>query len=912
MDDLIGEFIEETSESLTILDTELVEFEQNPHDEKILGNIFRLVHTIKGTCGFLGLPRLESVAHAGENVLGKLRDKTLDVSPEAISLVLESLDQIKSLVAHLADTGREPEGDDTELIGRLNAFAAGELAPAQARKPEAEAEEAAEEIPEADLEAARQMAVGLPESFSGDDDELQRIFDETPVMIAVAETAEEKARKQVAPTKTGTKKQDDAADARKKAVAEGLKAAEQALPDKKAPAANQSIRVNLDLLEQLMQMVGELVLTRNQLLQIARQNDEKEFAIPIQQLSHITTELQEQVMKTRMQPIGNAWAKFPRMIRDLAMELDKKIELRMVGAETELDRQLLEMIKDPLTHMVRNSADHGLEGPEARLEAGKPETGTVTLSAYHEGGHIIIEITDDGRGINVERVKAKAIQNGIATPQEIEEMDDHQIIQFIFAPGFSTAEKITSVSGRGVGMDVVRTNIEKIGGVLELSSETGKGSKFHIKIPLTLAIVSVLILRAGGERFAVPQINVRELVRTTRKSSHRIEEINGSAVLRLREKLLPLTSLSEILKLEDKRDHRGADNSYIVICQVGGMEFGLIVDQIFDTEEIVVKPKSDLFRNIDIYSGTTILGDGSVIMMLDPNGLARQVGKQDLLIEKSQEQGSRHSQEELMRFLLFCGSQKRLQAVPLELVARLEEMDMAKVEYSSGTPVVQYRDSLMRLLTLDDGELPPEGIRKVMVFHYDGRILGIMVEQVIDIVEAPYVIKLKSEEPGVVGSMVINGKTTDILDIGHYITEIFGTLGNAEKPTVEHKLLFVEDSPFFRNLTVPFLEQAGFDVYAAEDAHSALKILREEKYFDLIVTDIEMPGMDGFEFAAAIRRNSAYQDIPIFAFTSTVSHTFMQRAKQIGFSDLIEKTDRAALIASIKREMDNTQLVARA
>ncbi len=964
MDDLISEFIEETTESLTILDSELVIFEKNPHDETILGNIFRLVHTIKGTCGFLGLPRLEAVAHAGENILGKMRDKTLDVSPEAISLVLESLDRIKELVEHLAENGAEQEGDDSELIARLNAFvenagqgdvdesdnAATESAPsaddavessAEKEETAAEEEKQADEIPEDALEEARKLAEGLPKEFDGDSEEMQRIFDETPVLVPTdtdsdgqnkqsaadagnAKDSGDSQSKAPVPTGDSSKKEGNkaadnssktnekkAASAvnKKAAVEKGLQVANKAMPEKKAPAvAAQSIRVNIDVLEQLMQMVGELVLTRNQLLQLVRNSESQEFSSPIQQLSHITSELQEQVMKTRMQPIGNAWAKFPRLIRDLAMDLNKKIELRMIGAETELDRQLLEMIKDPLTHMVRNSADHGLEGPEERIAAGKPETGTITLSAFHEGGHIILEIADDGRGINVQKVAQKAIENGVATAEEIEEMSDNQIIQFIFAAGFSTAEKVTSVSGRGVGMDVVRTNIEKIGGAIELTSEEGKGSKFHIKIPLTLAIVSVLVLKAGGERFAIPQINVLELVRTTNDSSHKIEEINGSAVLRLREKLLPLITLSEILNLEDKRDHDQADSSYIVVCQVGGMEFGLIVDQIYDTEEIVVKPKSDLFKDIDIYSGTTILGDGSVIMILDPNGLTRQICKKEQFKEDDKAHLERKSQEEVVPFLLFEGYKGGLHAIPLELVARLEELEFSEVEYSSGIPVVQYRDTLMRLLTINGDALPTEGTREVIVFQYDGRIMGVVVEQILDIVEAPYLVKMRSDVDGIVGSMVINGKTTEILDVGYYITKMFGTLGNAEQVTIDRKLLFVEDSPFFRNLTVPFLEQAGFDVYPAEDAEQALELLEKEQYFDLIVTDIEMPGMDGFELAATIRKNSAYETIPIFAFTSTVSEAFLQRGKQIGFSDFIEKTNRSALIETIKREFDGNKL----
>ena len=561
MDDLIGEFITETSESLAVLDLELVKLEQNPNDQAILGNIFRLVHTIKGTCGFLGLPRLESVAHAGENVLGKIRDGAIIVTQDAISIVLEALDRIKSLIDHLANNGNEPSGEDKDLIKRLNAFAdsngasgAGVAAESSAAVPVEKFEEprldgmfSPDEMKIVSSTSSAEMDA-LEAAFASASSTLEGGMDFTkapdtyliPDAAPVIET----------PTAPVVAKPAISDQAKEKAIKQGLDT--DAKEGGGANTANQSIRVSLDVLENLMQMVGELVLTRNQLLQVTRHR-ENELALkgPLQQLTQITTELQESVMKTRMQPIGNAWSKFPRLIRDLSQELKKKIDLKMIGEATELDRQLLEMIKDPLTHMVRNSCDHGLEVPADRSAMSKPETGTVTLSAFHEGGHIIIEIKDDGRGLNLDRIKQKILEKDLATEPELERMSDEQIMQYIFAAGFSTAEKVTSVSGRGVGMDVVRTNIEKIGGTVSLTSAANKGSTFHIKIPLTLAIVSVLLVETSGHRFAVPQLNVLELVRVGVKSEHRIETINQSSVLRLRDKLLPLINLRDILKLAE-------------------------------------------------------------------------------------------------------------------------------------------------------------------------------------------------------------------------------------------------------------------------------------------------------------------------------------------------------------------------
>ena len=389
--------------------------------------------------------------------------------------------------------------------------------------------------------------------------------------------------------------------------------------------ANQSIRVNVDTLEHLMTMVSELVLTRNQLLEISRRNEDTEFKVPLQRLSNVTAELQEGVMKTRMQPIGNAWQKLPRIVRDLSGELGKQIELEMHGADTELDRQVLDLIKDPLTHMVRNSADHGLETPAERLAGGKREQGTIRLSAYHEGGHIIICIADNGRGLNTERIKAKAISNGLVTEAELEKMTEAQIHKFIFAPGFSTAAAVTSVSGRGVGMDVVRTNIDQIGGTIDIKSVAGEGSSVTIKIPLTLAIVSALIVEAAGDRFAIPQLSVVELVRARANSEHRIERIKDTAVLRLRNKLLPLMHLKKLLKIDDGSSS-DPENGFIVVTQVGSQTFGIVVDGVFHTEEIVVKPMSTKLRHIDMFSGNTILGDGAVIMIIDPNGIAKALG----------------------------------------------------------------------------------------------------------------------------------------------------------------------------------------------------------------------------------------------------------------------------------------------
>ncbi len=917
MDDLIVEFITETSEGLATLDLELVKLEQNPQDEAILGNIFRIMHTIKGTCGFLGLPRLEHVAHASENVLGKIRDKEINASSEAVTLILESLDSIKRLIDYLSENGEEQSGDDSELIDRLNQFAEtgqvggvamsndgtdkGVIAGGDNPFPHFKGDDDPSII-----EAIERM-VAEEASKSGDNvgSKTAGVIEESsvPEVAVVEEGAQSSPAAQVIAISSGKASSGKAEEKDKEK--------DGASPSSGSVDPSQSIRVSIDVLENLMQMVSELVLTRNQLMQIVRMKDDKELLTPLQQLSHITSELQEGVMKTRMQPIGNGWSKFPRLIRDLSLDLGKKIDLKMNGAETELDRQLLEVIKDPLTHMVRNSCDHGLETPAERRAAGKPDVGTVTLSAYHEGGHIIIEIVDDGRGINIERVKAKALANGLTTEATLATMSEKQIAQFIFAPGFSTAEKITSVSGRGVGMDVVKTNIQKIGGTIDLDSTWGKGSKVAVKIPLTLAIVSVLIVETHGQKLAIPQINVVELVRAAPNAGVQLETINDSLVMRLRDKLLPLAIMSEVLGYSCNHDELLSREVYIAVCRVGSYDFGILVDRVYDTEEIVVKPVSDILKTLSIYSGNTILGDGSVIMILDPNGIARTISNIDVgsRAEDAVSLLSSDDSQNMVGFLSFLLGKGAPKAVPLELISRLEEINVSDIEAAGDKPVVQYRGDLMRLITLDDEfRMPDSGTVDVIVFGYDRKVIGLVVDEIIDIVKAPFDIKLTSKEAkrhGYLGSMVISGKTTDVVDIGYLLSDLVedavaerGAIG--KERAIDKNILLVEDSPFFRNLTVPMLSAVGYKVTSAENGQEALRILNDESNrFDVIVTDIEMPVMDGFDFVSACRKSAHVNGTPILGYTASLSSDILQRSKEVGMNDCIVKTDRPGLLDAV-------------
>jgi len=854
MDDLLPEFLTETNESLADLDLALMKLERGPDDKATLSLIFRLVHTIKGTCGFLGLPRLEHVAHAAENVLGRVRDGELVATPEVINLVLAALDRIKLIVAGLAATGTEPAGDDTAVIAALDRACAGDITPAQA-------------------------PAHLP-----------------------AETAE----------------------------------TPDAQPVQETPAGPQTIRVTVDLLEDLMTLVGELVLTRNQLLQLSRAEGTTAFSAPLQRLSHITSDLQEGVMKTRMQPIGHAWNKLPRLVRDLAQETGKKITLDMRGQDTELDRQVLELMRDPLTHMVRNSADHGLEIPEERRAAGKPETGRIMLNAYHEGGHIIIEVSDDGRGLDVARIRDKALSKGLATEAELAAMTESQIRAFIFRAGFSTAAAVTAISGRGVGMDVVRSNIERIGGTIELTSTFGAGSCFTVKIPLTLAIVSALIVSAAGERFAIPQISVMELVRVGHGNDAKpgsgqsaacmaIEHIGETPVLRLRDRLLPLISLGPLLRMDGTQAK--AASTTVVVTSVGSGLLGLVVDEVFDTEEIVVKPVAPILRHVTMFSGNTILGDGSVIMILDPNGVARSAGVSSRSSAASNEGETQSFQsDERVALLLFrAGNEATPLAVPLSLVARLEDVAVSKIETSANGYVTQYRGRLMPLIAMNEagfqlGRRMSEGdaetaqgngaaaepTQPILVFADGDRCMGLMVDAIVDIVHDRLRIEIGGARRGLLGTAIIAGQAADVLDTSHWLTvawrDWFGGEQTASK--ARQRVLVVEDSDFFRQLLVPTLSAAGYDVTSVGSATEALKMRDAGLRVDVIVSDIEMPDMDGLGFARIVRESGPWAELPMIALTSRGSPEQIERGREAGFTDYVQKMQREALIESLRQCLD--------
>ncbi|WP_375408313.1 chemotaxis protein CheW, partial [uncultured Methylobacterium sp.] len=665
----------------------------------------------------------------------------------------------------------------------------------------------------------------------------------------------------------------------------------------------QTIRVNVDTLEHLMTMVSELVLTRNQLLEIARRHDDSTYKVPLQRLSHVTAELQEGVMKTRMQPIGNAWQKLPRVVRDLSSELGKSIELVMNGAETELDRQVLEVIKDPLTHMVRNSADHGIESAAERKAAGKPNKGTIRLSAYHEGGTITIEIADDGKGLDLVAIRRKAVERNVASQAEIDRMTDGQVAKFIFHPGFSTAKAVTSVSGRGVGMDVVKTNIDVIGGVIDINTQLGRGTTFTIKIPLTLAIIAALIVKAGDLRYALPQVAVLELVRVDKSTAQTVERINGSPVLRLRERLLPIVTLTGVLGQDQTIET--IDSGFVVVAQVGRQRFGILVDEVFHTEEIVVKPMSSKLRHLPLFAGNTILGDGAVVLIVDPNGIAQQVSQGSqaggMPIEAEAEEVV--DTDAKATLLVFRGGAGSFKAVPLSLVTRLEEIEASKIEWVGGRPLIQYRGRLMPLVPADASiEIRSEGTQALVVFSDGERAMGLVVDEIVDIVEERLDVEISADRSDLIGSAVLRGRATEIINIAHFLPLAYDdwTRGTRKVEKRSSTLLLVDDSPFFRDMLSPVLKAAGYTVITAGSAEEALTTMITNGRVDLVVCDLEMPGRNGFDLVAAMRKaEGRVAALPVIGLTGTIGPEAIERARSLGIVDLVAKFDRSGLIQAL-------------
>ena len=774
-DDIVKEFLVESYENLDRLDRELVGLEKNPEDRDALGSVFRTIHTIKGTCGFLGFNKLEAVAHVGESLLTRLRDRQLALNPEITTALLSMVDAVRQMLSQIETAGQEGERDDSLLIATLTRLQQPPEPPSEAlaktkTKRKTKTKSAVAPVPESASEA-----VALPPNIG---DLLMQRAGVTAVEVQLAA----KQQKEGDPRHMGEILVEQGA-AQPADIVDALRVQQSSRGP--ATASDSSIRVDVGLLDKVMNLVGELVLARNQVLQFANRMKDTSFLAASQHLNLITTELQEGVMKTRMQPIGNIWSQFPRTVRDVALGCGKEVGIEMEGKETELDKTIIEAIKDPLTHLVRNSVDHGIELPEDRVKAGKDRVGRLILRAFHEGGQVNIEISDDGAGLNVERIRKKALERAVITAEQAIRMTEREIFNLIFLPGFSTAEKVTNVSGRGVGMDVVKTNVEKIGGTVDIQSTLGQGTTVRVKIPLTLAIIPALVVTCGGDRYAIPQVSLLELVRLEADEVAKgIELVHGAPVYRLRGRLLPLVYLNRELKLAaDARPAKEQDGAVnIVVLQADERQFGLVVDQINDTEEIVVKPLRKQLKTVKTFAGSSIMGDGKVALILDVLGLAQRASvvtetRDRALAGKATEAAGTAGEKQT--FLLFAGPGDSRMAIPLSTLARLEEFPVAQVEMSGSQWVTQYRGQILPLIRLNVVmeerrnklralQAPPTADLapiQVLVLHHDGRSFGLVVERILDIVEDRADVRAASTRASVLYSVLIGDRVTELLDI---------------------------------------------------------------------------------------------------------------------------------------------------
>ena len=707
MDELTREFVIESQEGLDRMERCLTELEEQPGEKALLAEIFRSVHTIKGTTGFLGYKRLEKLAHAGENLLGLLREGKLEATAAVITGLLQLLDGLRLILQSIDETGSEGEGQDGALIALLEGLqtpvAAASPLPVPAPRPDDE--EAGRVEPAAAMEK-----VSVPEP-------------EAPRARGGASTA-----------------------------------------------AESSLRVDVTLLNRMMNLVGELVLTRNQVLQ-ATALDPK-MTMLSRRLDMVTADLREAVMRARMQPVSHVFSKMPRMVRDLSQTLGKRVRLEMEGQETELDKSLLEAIKDPLTHAVRNAMDHGFEAPEARRAAGKEADGTLRLRAVQEGSHVIVEVSDDGAGISVEKVRAKAIERGLITPEHAAQLSERELLQLIFLPGFSTASSVTNVSGRGVGMDVVRTNVEKIGGKVEIESKAGRGTTLRLRIPLTLAIIPALIVRGVGQSFALPQGPLSELVHVfPEETKGAIEWIENAPLFRLRGKLLPLVFLERLLLPGVGADMGRAGECFIAVLDADGRSYGLVVDGLADPEEIVVKPLSPALKEIGLYSGATVLGNGDLALILDPGAIAVRAGialsGEDEPMQPEDEAGRDATNTGLEYLLVEVAG--RQAAVPLRDVLRIEQVPVERVEYVGQRPVLHFEGQLLPVE--DAGDLLAEARRRthgrlVVVVCQDGnRQVGVAVSHVLDVAAGRELIEAGTSQQAE-GVTLLKERVTGVVQLG--------------------------------------------------------------------------------------------------------------------------------------------------
>lgn len=931
-DELLNEFVTESREGLAEIESDLLAIEAcgEEIDLALVNKVFRAIHSIKGAAGFMCLNNVGSLAHSLENVLVMIRNCELTLNPERTSVLLEGADVLSSMID---DIGNSENVDVSENVNRLDRIVNRQdeetVEPSTTNEGEAaissnETSETPEELSSAD-EASTNSEVSNDTDRQTSDQEASKqepvvedrnASSETAAAPAPASSPSADSSSKASPKKTGSKGQDAAA------------------------RADANIRVPVSVLDRLMNLAGELVLGRNQLLQTIASNDTQMLDSVGARMDQVTSELQETIMQTRMQPVGTVFNKFTRIVRDLSNMLNKQCLLEIEGKDVELDKTIIEAIGDPLTHLIRNSVDHGVESPDVREKNGKPACGKVHLRAYHQDGKVNIAISDDGAGIDANKLKTKAIEKGILTDDKAAMMSDAEALRLIFAPGFSTADQVSSVSGRGVGMDVVKTNFERLGGSVDIDTEPGKGTTFTVRLPLTLAIVPSLIVRANGQRFAVPQTNISELVRIrTGDETKRLERLRDAEVLRLRGSLLPLVRLSNVLGdscniLNDKEDdeaeltnprRKAATN--IIVVEAGNLRYGLIVDSLHDSEEIVVKPLGRHMSDVHFLAGATVLGDGQVALILDISGIAGQVGLttagQNELLDDVQ---VTDRSDEPIPTLLFTNHPDEQFGVPMNCVSRIERIRLDQIETVAGQEVLHYHDRTLPLISLETSlKAKPreiDGRCFIIVFQAGKREVGLIAPRILDIRNVPCDLDTQMfDDEGILGSLVLDGKATRIVDtyeltINQHpqwfnevrtVTQAASAVETADEPFEQPVILLAEDSAFFRQTVRSYLEQIGTTVVTCEDGAIAWQTLESLKHnFSIIVTDIEMPNMDGYELTERIKSDERFREIPVVALSSLSSEEHKKKGRKVGVDEYLTKLDRDTLALTITNLLVNS------
>ncbi len=934
---ILDDFVTEAKEHLETVEEAVLGLEKQAGSAGFIdavNQIFRVVHTIKGTAGFVGLTKLQAVAHAGETLLSMLRAGELTMKPGLVDALLAAIDSIRSMIDDVSNSNSH---NITDVVARMETFILGGISNVVAEVEKIKDQNRDKVVERLDAFVAS-TAVSLNDTArintaaAAGDPSMDSIFAEAK---AAAEKSAVAAKAEPIPSSDDTARisQAQAGPPQEKPAFVERRGERTEFVDRR----QETIRIKLSILDELMQLAGELVLVRNQQL-LSEDRSNPNSRANIQRLDIVTSELQETIMATRMQPIGNLFNRFTRVVRDLGQKLGKQIELDITGADVELDNTILEALTDPMTHLVRNSCDHGIEMPADRVKAGKKEAGKVSLRAYHRSGQINIEMVDDGKGINPEVIRRKALEKGLKTEAELAEMGEKEIISLILLPGFSTAEKLSDVSGRGVGMDVVKTGIERLGGTLDIESHVGKGSTVHMRLPLTLAIIPCLIVLVGKYRYAIPQVNLEELVCLYDKDvATKIECAGDTEVYRLRDKLLPIVRLDEVMKRN--KPFTGADRSSIteenrqrqekyladiagagedgaaqephslnfIVVNVSNNSFGLVVDKVIGTEEIVVKPVHPAVKSLGCYAGSTVMGDGRVALILDVQGVARHAGVNFDGAKEAIQDRSTLRTTDTQRVLLFKSGPTEQLAAPLFIIKRIETIKTENIEHIGGREYITIEGQSTLILRPDRylAVTPTEDKKEMFLIipRVARHPFGVLVSQLLDTIETTVELNTESyAEEGLLGTAIIKDKMTLFLDIDSIIRKAEPSWFASGGGRPGGKILLVEDSPFFRRLVKKYLEAEGYDVMVAENGQDGLAQLASRD-FDLVISDIQMPVMDGMAFIKNLRAGSRQKDIPAIALTALNNEKDRTSAKDAGFDHYELKMNRDQLLSTVAAVM---------